>query len=77
MYAIRSYYVTSDIKLMQSSARTYVNKTGDYNPEEGETEVIPLKVLINKNYISKVISPYNNKTECDGAVIVSKSYNFV
>jgi hypothetical protein len=58
---------------MISSARTYVNKTGEHVPYEGKIEIIPLKTLIEKNYISKIIYPDNNKRECDGAVVVTNT----
>ena len=63
----------SDIKLMENSARTYVNKTGEYVPKESESEILPLKTLINKNYISKIMYPDNSNTECDGAVLITNT----
>lgn len=66
----RENSIESDIKMMVNSARTYVNKTGEYVPSNGQIEIIPLKTLITKNYISKIIYPDNSKKECDGAVII-------
>ena len=62
--------LVSDIKMMESSARSYVTKTGEYVPKNGETEVIPLDVLVKKGYIVKIVYPDENKTTCDGAVSV-------
>lgn len=67
----RENTIASSLKLMESSARTYVNKTGEFVPKEGNIEIIPLDTLVKKNYISKIVYPDNNKNECDGAVIVT------
>ncbi|MDD2518673.1 MAG: DUF5011 domain-containing protein, partial [Bacilli bacterium] len=68
---VRKRVCDLNAKSVEKAADNYITVKG-INVVEGVTTNIPLKILIDERFVTKVVDPTDNKTACDGYVIVER-----
>ncbi|MDD4547310.1 MAG: DUF5011 domain-containing protein, partial [Bacilli bacterium] len=69
--AVRQRVCDLNAKSVERAAENYVTVKGE-QVKDGVTLNVPLKVLIEEHFVTKVVDPTDNVTACDGYVIIQK-----